>query len=909
MYNGEKKTTVYIVNPELGTVTKYFGTGGMHGNIPKKNCAPRSGVQQPECQVPDKPDREERSHDRILIARTEYTIGIHSRSTGEPIWTIKYNQWGPNNSDRDLLSQYRRSIDDRYILSRHDGWIYGFDGSNGNITSPRVLHYLMSAGSPDGGPSWQYELSSQAVVTFDVIRSLHDPEAGLLILNQPVTPKGGVADGLAAWVGCTPEGGFFAMSEMRFPLVTSGSEKAGCYKEDLRDWPSLDIPKRQKLLVGKHEVRYTPAEHTQHTYRPGIAAPSGYSENQNRDRQDRERQNREGHYETNASPPFSQPDTNPSDRASTLTKTVTQHPKIISAVAIFSLLGLFFTNSLATAGAKSFLRSHGLQNTLQVATEVIENHLPNIHLDTQPEPSPAASNAVVQPETENPETEKPKKPTVSFAEEPKVDPVTDGEELNGATPKKKKAHRGKRGGAGRKKNNAAKDASDKASDESSKEPPNVAQPDTNLTMLADGHVQKVVPSSHATLNNLTINTDKVLGTGSQGTIVYEGMWEGKPVAVKQIPTVFMDVAEHEVKLLQESDYHPNVVRYYCRQQQWNNIYIALEKCPGSLYDLFAKVETEEFKRLRQEMDRDVRDALLQITKGLDHLHSVKVVHRDIKPQNILVGAPNFPNPKDPKSYRPRMLISDFGLCKKLQTDEYSFGVTTAHNAGTVGWRAPELLREWDPKTQPKPADQENSNGTNGTGSGTDVILDAHTKRRATKAIDIFALGCVFYFVLSNGGHPFGERIEREYNIIQGKSDLSLLNDFSDDGVFEASDLISSMIQKNPKLRPDTRRVATHPFFWEPLKSLDFLTDVSDRFEVEKDHEKNDPDYNSPFIPLLESEIKDEIIDGDWIRQMERHFHSELFATKRRGYDGTRILDLLRAIRNKVCHLTLFITAS
>lgn len=41
-----------------------------------------------------------------------------------------------------------------------------------------------------------------------------------------------------------------------------------------------------------------------------------------------------------------------------------------------------------------------------------------------------------------------------------------------------------------------------------------------------------------------------------------------------------------------------------------------------------------------------------------------------------------------------MLISDFGLCKKLGNDETSF-LPTRHGplgAGTVGWRAPEILR-------------------------------------------------------------------------------------------------------------------------------------------------------------------------------------------------------------------------
>lgn len=60
------------------------------------------------------------------------------------------------------------------------------------------------------------------------------------------------------------------------------------------------------------------------------------------------------------------------------------------------------------------------------------------------------------------------------------------------------------------------------------------------------------------------------------------------------------------------------------------------------------------------------------------------VHRDIKPQNVLLSFPNTSN-------KVRVMISDFGLCKKLNYGKNSFsrrsGVT-----GTEGWIAPEMLK-------------------------------------------------------------------------------------------------------------------------------------------------------------------------------------------------------------------------
>lgn len=57
----------------------------------------------------------------------EYTVTIQSQETEELLWTIKYAEWGPNNSDKDLAKQHSTSLDNKYIISLFDGSFMGFE--------------------------------------------------------------------------------------------------------------------------------------------------------------------------------------------------------------------------------------------------------------------------------------------------------------------------------------------------------------------------------------------------------------------------------------------------------------------------------------------------------------------------------------------------------------------------------------------------------------------------------------------------------------------------------------------------------------------------------------------------------------------------------------------------------------
>ncbi|EDM17559.1 endoplasmic reticulum (ER) to nucleus signalling 2 (predicted) [Rattus norvegicus] len=344
------------------------------------------------------------------------------------------------------------------------------------------------------------------------------------------------------------------------------------------------------------------------------------------------------------------------------------------------------------------------------------------------------------------------------------------------------------------------------------------------------------------VGKISFNPKDVLGRGAGGTFVFRGQFEGRAVAVKRLLRECFSLVQREVQLLQESDRHPNVLRYFCTEQGPQFHYIALELCQASLQEY---VESPDLDRwgLGPTM------VLQQMMSGLAHLHSLHIVHRDLKPGNILMAGPDSQG-------QGRVVISDFGLCKKLPAGRCSFSLHSGI-PGTEGWMAPELLQL--PPDSP------------------------------TSAVDIFSAGCVFYYVLSGGSHPFGESLYRQANILSGDHCLAQLQEETHDKVV-ALDLVKAMLSLLPQDRPSAGWVLAHPLFWSRAKELQFFQDVSDWLEKEPEQ--------GPLVTALEAGSY-KVVRENWYKHISAPLQEDL--KRFRSYKGTSVRDLLRAMRNKKHH--------
>uniref|UniRef100_T1INI5 non-specific serine/threonine protein kinase n=1 Tax=Strigamia maritima TaxID=126957 RepID=T1INI5_STRMM len=127
----------------------------------------------------------------------------------------------------------------------------------------------------------------------------------------------------------------------------------------------------------------------------------------------------------------------------------------------------------------------------------------------------------------------------------------------------------------------------------------------------------VLSNGHMKIGKIVFDPKDIIGKGCEGTFVYRGQFENRNIAVKRIIPECFSFADREVDLLRESDEHPNVIRYFCTEQDSQFRYIALELCNTTLNDY---VDNNRFETSTLEP----LQVLKQASAGLAHLHALNI---------------------------------------------------------------------------------------------------------------------------------------------------------------------------------------------------------------------------------------------------------------------------------------------
>ncbi|XP_057419159.1 serine/threonine-protein kinase/endoribonuclease IRE1-like [Lotus japonicus] len=367
------------------------------------------------------------------------------------------------------------------------------------------------------------------------------------------------------------------------------------------------------------------------------------------------------------------------------------------------------------------------------------------------------------------------------------------------------------------------------------------------------------------VTQLTISEDQ-LGLGSNDTVIYGGTYgyAKRPVAVKKIINDHHKEAIDEMEILMKSDSHENIIRFFDIKVDNDFHYIILEKCDcnlGELIRYFSPVSPSSsshrgsndfLERVRRELNPDLECSngatspllmklLKEIVAGLRHLHELNIIHGDITPENILVV-----RERNTLCIR----IADMGISRALPVGQSSLAKKNS-GMGSVGWMAPEVL----------------------------------SSSRQKLVVDSFSLGCLIFFCLTSGGHPFDPLLERQKNIMCGVSNISAVQHSP-----EAFHLIEGLLEPNVERRLTLQNVSNHPFFWNPKKCLDFLREVSERLDKAPAFILND-------IQLI-------AVGKGWTAKLDAVLLNQLIPPSHQTsltYNDQEPRDLIKAIRNKYCH--------
>ncbi|KAM9329509.1 serine/threonine-protein kinase Nek1 [Gastrophryne carolinensis] len=256
-----------------------------------------------------------------------------------------------------------------------------------------------------------------------------------------------------------------------------------------------------------------------------------------------------------------------------------------------------------------------------------------------------------------------------------------------------------------------------------------------------------------------------IGEGSFGkAILVKAKEDGRQYVIKEISICKMSNKEREesrreVAVLANMK-HPNIVQYRESFEESGCLYIVMDYCEGG--DLFQRINTQKGVLFAEDQ---ILDWFVQLCLALKHVHDRKILHRDIKSQNIFLTKGGT------------IQLGDFGIARVLNST-----VELARTCiGTPYYLSPEICEN----------------------------------RPYNNKSDIWALGCVLYEMCTLK-HAFeaGNMKNLVLKIIRG-SYPPVSTHYS----YDLRNLISLLFKRNPKDRPSVSSILEKPFIFKRIEKF------------------------------------------------------------------------------------------
>lgn len=250
---------------------------------------------------------------------------------------------------------------------------------------------------------------------------------------------------------------------------------------------------------------------------------------------------------------------------------------------------------------------------------------------------------------------------------------------------------------------------------------------------------------------------KKLGSGSFGTCVLCRRKDTRELwAIKQIDITGFSKKERAAVIkemeVQQKLKHPNIVRFRGAFYTDNtSINIVMDYCPDG--DLGERIKRQKGCLFDE---RTIMDWFVQMCAGLAYMHGQKIMHRDVKAQNIFLARGGV-----------HLKIGDFGISRVLETQEKAETVI-----GTPYYLSPEIF----------------------------------SKQPYSYSSDIWALGCLLY-QLCQLRHPFEAASFPELAVKVSTGKYAMMS-----GVYsqQAHSLVRELLCQNPDRRPSCKQILARP---------------------------------------------------------------------------------------------------